>query len=234
MQAATTVSPPPLPTPPAAPTTGGAVAGSPTITITGPDGVTQTITIPQTRAELRAVRAARSNISDQITSAMSRRNDVSAELRRATDPVDRQGLEHRLTVLDTRIAGLENDLAITGKQLTMAPANLSSGTESPSGGGGMGPDVAVPIVSVVTMFVLFPLVFVKARNMWRKGSSPSVAAIPADTTNRLERLEAGVEAIAIEVERISEGQRFVTKLLSEAATTRMPALAESEAVGVRK
>lgn len=32
---------------------------------------------------------------------------------------------------------------------------------------------------------------------------------------RLARIEAAVEAIAIEVERISEGQRFTTKLLSE-------------------
>jgi hypothetical protein len=32
---------------------------------------------------------------------------------------------------------------------------------------------------------------------------------------RMERLEQGMEAIAIEIERISEGQRFVTKLLSE-------------------
>ena len=34
-------------------------------------------------------------------------------------------------------------------------------------------------------------------------------------TQRLERIEQGVEAIAIEVERISEGQRFTTKLLAE-------------------
>ena len=35
------------------------------------------------------------------------------------------------------------------------------------------------------------------------------------TEDRMQRLEASVEAIAIEVERISEGQRFTTKLLSE-------------------
>jgi hypothetical protein len=33
---------------------------------------------------------------------------------------------------------------------------------------------------------------------------------------RLQRLEATTEAIALEVERIAEGQRFVTKLLSDA------------------
>lgn len=34
---------------------------------------------------------------------------------------------------------------------------------------------------------------------------------------RLERVEQTVESIAIEMERVSEGQRFVTKLLSERA-----------------
>jgi hypothetical protein len=33
----------------------------------------------------------------------------------------------------------------------------------------------------------------------------------------MERLEHAIEAVAIEVERISEGQRYATKLLSERA-----------------
>lgn len=33
--------------------------------------------------------------------------------------------------------------------------------------------------------------------------------------NRLQHLEQAVDAIALEVERISEGQRFTTKLLAE-------------------
>jgi hypothetical protein len=32
---------------------------------------------------------------------------------------------------------------------------------------------------------------------------------------RLERMEQAIDAIAVEVERISEGQRFTTRLLSE-------------------
>jgi hypothetical protein len=36
-----------------------------------------------------------------------------------------------------------------------------------------------------------------------------------DTSLRLERIEQALEAVAVEVERISEGQRFVTKLLAE-------------------
>jgi len=38
---------------------------------------------------------------------------------------------------------------------------------------------------------------------------------PSLTEARLARIEQAVEAIALEVERISEGQRFTTKLLSE-------------------
>ena len=40
---------------------------------------------------------------------------------------------------------------------------------------------------------------------------------PADSIAdvRMERLEHAVDAIALEIERISEGQRFTTKLLSE-------------------
>ena len=41
---------------------------------------------------------------------------------------------------------------------------------------------------------------------------PSIAP---DVQARLERMEQALDSIAIEVERISEGQRFTTKLLAE-------------------
>jgi hypothetical protein len=40
-------------------------------------------------------------------------------------------------------------------------------------------------------------------------------SVPSVTEARLGRIEQAVDAIALEVERISEGQRFTTKLLSE-------------------
>ena len=48
----------------------------------------------------------------------------------------------------------------------------------------------------------------------RISGQPSVRA----DDGRLERLEQAVESIAIEIERVSEGQRFVTKMLSERAS----------------
>jgi hypothetical protein len=48
----------------------------------------------------------------------------------------------------------------------------------------------------------------EASKLDRDSTSPLAEA-------RLARIEQAVEAIALEVERISEGQRFTTKLLSE-------------------
>ena len=50
----------------------------------------------------------------------------------------------------------------------------------------------------------------------------SVVVIPrdgdvADMLHRLERIETSIETLAVEIERISEGQRFTTRLLAERA-----------------
>ena len=42
------------------------------------------------------------------------------------------------------------------------------------------------------------------------------------------RMEASVESIAIEVERISESQRFLTKLLADRERTALPASAQGD------
>src|SRR5258708_17769284 len=46
--------------------------------------------------------------------------------------------------------------------------------------------------------------------------------IPSEVMNRLERIEQAVDAIAVEVDRISEGQRCTTKLLSETRGNALP------------
>jgi hypothetical protein len=74
----------------------------------------------------------------------------------------------------------------------------------------------VLIVSVIfgtTALVLFPLMRAWARRI--EGRGPAPASLPPDVADRLERIERAVESIAVEVERISEGQRFVTKVLAD-------------------
>jgi len=50
---------------------------------------------------------------------------------------------------------------------------------------------------------------------WVDRAPTSIVQIPSDVTARLERIEQAVEAVAIEVERIAEAQRFSAKLMAD-------------------
>src|SRR4051812_30920248 len=53
------------------------------------------------------------------------------------------------------------------------------------------------------------------RILWRKGSNVKPKQVSPVDEERQQRLENAVDAIAIEVERISEAQRFMVGLLSQ-------------------
>jgi len=79
----------------------------------------------------------------------------------------------------------------------------------------MGPEIAVPLGAFVTAIVLavgVPLARAYSRRMDAESKNPQ---IPGEVSARLERMEQAIDSVALEVERISEGQRFTTKLLSE-------------------
>jgi len=87
----------------------------------------------------------------------------------------------------------------------------------------MDENVLVPFgffAMVVLVVIGVPLVRGIVKRWERQGV---VTPIPGDVTARLERMEHAIDAIAIEVERISEGQRFTTKLLSERESHALPA-----------
>jgi hypothetical protein len=69
---------------------------------------------------------------------------------------------------------------------------------------------SVPIIAII-MAGLYPLFRAYAKKIER-GAQPGMSG---EVELRLDRIERAVEAVAIEVERISEGQRFTTKLLSD-------------------
>ena len=79
------------------------------------------------------------------------------------------------------------------------------------------PGQLVPIVLFIMMgftAVGLPIARAFAKRMDRQSALPKVSP---EVMQRLERMEHALDSIAIEVERISEGQRFTTKLLSERA-----------------
>jgi hypothetical protein len=70
-----------------------------------------------------------------------------------------------------------------------------------------------------------PIAKAYARRLDREPRQP---AIPPELVTRLERMEQSLDSIAIEVERISEGHRFTTKLLAERNTAAASGLTKPE------
>jgi hypothetical protein len=174
-----------------------------------------TVGVPATAQEMAALKAQRRELSNQLESAAGRRNRLAERLKTA-DAAERPGLMERIGVLDQRMVQLESDIAITGRQMTAAPGSLLASTTDADKVFGIFNGGMITGMSVVfTIFVLGPLAVASAIRMLKRANRPASPPQSPDTTNRLERIEQAVDAIAIEVERVSEGQRFVTRLLSE-------------------
>ncbi len=192
---------------------------------------------PTTIAEIQALRARREELSSQLISAAGRRKSLAEQLNSASG-ANKLGLEQRIGVLDQRMVQLESDIASTGRQLTSAPAGLlevaGSAETGPRAFDIFSPAQFTALSIVFTIFVFFPLALTAARLMWRRSKTPvTVPVIQGEAAQRLERLEQAVEAVAIEVERISEGQRFVTRLLSSTPQPGALPSAQRDTVAIR-
>jgi hypothetical protein len=66
--------------------------------------------------------------------------------------------------------------------------------------------------TVIVIVIGLPLVRAYVR---QKERQPIVGPGDRERDERLARIETAVETMAVEIERISEGQRFVTRLLAE-------------------
>jgi hypothetical protein len=178
--------------------------------------------VPLTQADVDALQAQRSELSSQLISSNSRRNELSRSLRSARPGPDQTGIESRISQMDARITSIEADIAASGRALAAAPNGLyrqtSTSTGTPLyryGQPSAGQLTAISIVGLITIGL--PLSIAFARLIFRRGSRPAPPQIPKDVSDRLERMEQGIEAVAVEVERIGEGQRFVTQLMSDRA-----------------
>ena len=124
------------------------------------------------------------------------------------------------------------DQAVVGKTPTLPPISGVFGQgpitiQSPDGkttivrAGPFAGDQGIPpeavdisiafFITVAAIIILLPLARAIARKMDRR----SVQQVSPEVSTQLEHLNRAVDAIAVEVERISEGQRFTTRLLTE-------------------
>jgi hypothetical protein len=164
------------------------------------------------RAAYQALRAKREVLSDQMGRLLNRRNNVAERLNSPTvGPAEKAALEQHMRELNGRIVDME-------KQLHAADAEVAAAAGVPGAAvpeSRDGPPVAMLVTGTVFSGIALVIVALAyARRLWR-GTTKVVTQIPAAFEARFAHFEQSIDAVAIEIERVSEGQRFLTKVLTE-------------------
>lgn len=177
-------------------------------------------------AVYEATLAQREALGNQLNELQHQRNSITGELTNTeTRGLDRTGLEARLGAVDARIATLDKQIAAADERVATAAAiptavathNASQQARDRWEREHSGPPEEPFILGgIFIVVVLFPISVAYARRIWRRGAA-AVTALPADLAERLSSLDQAIESIAIEVERIGEGQRFVTRVMTDNA-----------------
>jgi hypothetical protein len=129
----------------------------------------------------------------------------------------RPGVQQQWADVGVQLARIDGDVAALQTRIALKQG-LPVGTPGVGAGSPWNnPGMIIPAVSVLSIVMLLPISVAWAKRIGRRAPTP--APVPSDVTTRLERIEQAVDTIAIEVERISEGQRFVTKIMVERPST---------------
>ncbi len=197
----------------AQPTQPATTAQAPTAVVVGQD------LIPNAEYQYQAARALQRELRGQLETLVEQRHGFLREIEDhgAVGGPARTGMEQRIQVLDQRIAELDQHIATADLQVARAAAIPGAVVVNENPQPQMPAEEVMMMGLFMTGIVLLPLSVALARRIWRRGAAgaAAVAAIPRELIERLGRIEQLGEATAVEVERIGEGQRFVTRLLTE-------------------
>ena len=159
--------------------------------------------------------AQRKELGDQLERLNDARQDLSNRL---ADPelakADKAGIEGRIATMDARIAEVDKQIANADAQVAQAAGVPGAIVEPPPIERNGPPEEVFVLGGLFIVVVLLPISLAYARRIWRR-SAAVVSSLPQEVMDRLTRLDQAVDAIAVEVERIGEGQRFMTRVLAE-------------------
>lgn len=194
-----------VPVPPTPPTPPIPVA--PQIVVGG-----QPVTSPA--SAYQAFVAQRRELTRQVSSLEEQRSAISRRLRQENvTGADRTGLEDRLRQVDEQIAKVSTDLEVANANVARAagvPGAIVQPPPAPTRNDI--PEEAFVLGIMFMLCAILPLSIGFARRLVRGGKRLDAGA-NAEISERFTRLEQAVDAVAIEVERIGEGQRYITNRL---------------------
>ena len=167
------------------------------------------------QAVYRAFNAQRQELANQLENLEEKRRELARQL---ADPgvekTVKSGLEIRVGDLDKRIADVDKQLAAADQAVAKAASVPGAVVPDPPRQRQGPPEEVFVLGGMFIVVVLLPISLAFARRIWKR-SAGAVAAFPQELAERLNRLDQAMDSIAIEVERIGEGQRFVTRVMSE-------------------
>jgi hypothetical protein len=119
------------------------------------------------------------------------------------------GRDGRQVIIDPKVV-TDEDAVQHMVQTALEPPRVREPSRGPSNG-----DVAIVGIIFPCLVVIMLVVWRIVATSKRQGSGAAAAAVPAELAGRLARIEQAIEAVAIEVERISESERYSARLLTE-------------------
>jgi hypothetical protein len=158
------------------------------------------------------LKARQDELLTQRQTLANRRQSIGSEYERASG-ANKAGLGDRIVTLDKSIVQMETDISALGQ----AMAKKAPYTEQPPGGIRHWRDTQVAGLGFFLFFgtVLFMNMFWRRVGPRRWASTAHPMTNTPQSNERLDRIEQAVDTIAVEIERISENQRFMTRLMTE-------------------
>jgi hypothetical protein len=168
------------------------------------------------RAVYEAMRAKREVLGEYLGRLLDRRERVAERLNNPNvTQAEKEALEQHLQQLNSQIIDMERQIHKADAEVAAAAGIPGATAPEPRGMNPGGPPEEMLIIgSVFTGIALVIVAIAFARRLW-KGAARVVTQLPAAFEARFTRFEQSLDAVAIEIERVSEGQRFLTKILAE-------------------
>ena len=182
---------------------------------------------PQPRAafgQMEGLQVREIQLRESVGKLEAQRPIIERQLR-SSDPSVRASAENQLVQIDLAVASSKVELQSVREQIASRSGRF---TRSPDVARALAPpqgrrtlidridnDAITAMFVMTCLAILVPLSIGIARRLWRQPPRPLPAEPFDDIKQRMERLEQAVDAVAIEIERVSESQRFVAKVLVE-------------------
>lgn len=158
------------------------------------------------------LRSLSEELAEQRQATAERRVNVADRYEAATG-ASRSGIAERLAILDQRLVQIESELAVIDARAAIAKPTTEQPPLFPINNGVPEDEVAAMGFGIFFGTVLLTVMFMRRVGRRRAHSTPQPASLQGEA--RLDRIEGAVDTIAVEIERIAENQRFMTRLMTE-------------------